>query len=68
MFPPFFPSLPEVLPDELLHELDVSRPVAHVDGLQRSPVVDGVHLSDHLRGDREEVTGVDTQPAVLCLK
>ena len=30
-------ALPEVLPDDLLHQLDVALAVADVDGLERSP-------------------------------
>ena len=32
-----------------------------------SPVVHGVHLANHLGGDAEEITSVDTQPVIFCL-
>ena len=41
------------------------KPVSACDG---SPVVHGVHLANHLGGDAEEITSVDTQPVIFCLK
>merc|ERR1719445_712440 len=42
-------DISELVSNDLLHQLDIALPVTHIDGLQCSPVVHGVHLAHQCR-------------------
>ena len=63
-----FKVSPEALAHQPPHQLDVALAVTDIDGLKSSAVIDGVNLPDHLGGDAEEITSVDAQPVIFCLR
>lgn len=60
--------LPEVWPEEGLHDPDIGGPFLGTDGFQGPPVVHSVNGSQDGRGHEEKVAGVDSQPPVLGLR
>ena len=61
-------NLPELLPKQLLHELDVGLPVLKVDSSQSSSVIDSVYRADKVGGEVEVVAGKDAETSILRLK
>ena len=59
---------PEALAHQLSHQLDVGLAVPDIDGFKCASVIDGVNLTNHLRVDVEEITSIDAQPVIFCLR